>query len=58
MVWLSTITLIISRRSLDPFADPEFEAEDVFVNELDCIGRGFVFLSPGFRTAASLMMEV
>lgn len=28
------------RKSSDPFDDPECEAEDVFVNELNCIGRG------------------
>ncbi|KAH9575109.1 hypothetical protein CY35_01G095000 [Sphagnum magellanicum] len=28
------------RKSTDPFDDPECEAEDVFVNELNCIGQG------------------
>lgn len=28
------------RRSMDPFDNPECEAQDVFVYELDCIGRG------------------
>jgi hypothetical protein len=34
------LTLRKSSRSTDPFDDPECEAEDVFVNELNCIGQG------------------
>ncbi|CAM6081788.1 unnamed protein product [Calypogeia fissa] len=33
-------TVLKKRRSLDPFEEPECVAEDVFVNELACIGRG------------------
>jgi hypothetical protein len=29
---------------LDPFEEPECEAEDVFVFEMNCIGRGLKFL--------------
>jgi hypothetical protein len=34
------LTLRKPSRSTDPFDDPECEAEDVFVNELNCIGQG------------------
>lgn len=35
-----TISRTYRRKNLDPFEDPECEAEDVFVFEMTCMGRG------------------
>ena len=46
ITWIENLSIVAScRKNLDPFEVPECEAEDVFVFEMNCIGRGLNFLS-------------
>ncbi|KAG0615495.1 hypothetical protein M758_5G045800 [Ceratodon purpureus] len=40
MLTNESVERIYRRKNMDPFAEPECEAEDVFVFEMNCIGRG------------------
>lgn len=43
---------------MDPFEDPECEAEDVFVFEMNCIGRGLNLLTCFFLFTEAIISAI